>query len=210
MQYFPNVEYSRRVLQGVVDSLTDGGALFVGDVRSLPLLEAFHTSVQMDQAPDDLPGAQLTTGLRDHLQACLPPYMAPSAFVFLASLPLTPNGKLDRKALPAPDIPVKSSDEYAPPRNPEEQQLCTIWQDVLGLNRVGVHDNFFHLGGHSLLAMQVISRVRGAFEVELPVSTLFTGPTVAQLAACLEQLTAVRGLTQSDVRDDIQYKKVTL
>ncbi len=413
IQYFPNVDYLRRVLEGVVDSLTDGGALFVGDVRSLPLLEAFHTSVQMYQAPDDLPGDQLhqrvqralqaegelvvdpeyfrglcqelprlshveillkrgrddneltryrydaflyvgsafetveisqsidwagqrdlqvlearlreapatlevlgipnarvsadyrawqglgespdivgklrdgintavdpealwelgdrlgyaarvswsrdhgpdcvdvlfelladaelhrswvpgsrpvevsrssqannplqaqqrrdlTAGLRDHLQACLPPYMAPSAFVFLASLPLTPNGKLDRKALPAPDIPVKSSDEYAPPRNPEEQQLCTIWQDVLGLNRVGVHDNFFHLGGHSLLAMQVISRVRGAFEVELPVSTLFTGPTVAQLAACLEQLTAVRGLTQSDVRDDIQYKKVTL
>ncbi len=125
--------------------------------------------------------------LREHLRAGLPTYMVPSAFVFLEALPLTPNGKLDRKALPAPDGHVELDGPYVPPRNPVEEQLCAIWQEVLRLERVGVHDNFFELGGHSLLATQVISRVRGAFQVELPVAALFTGATVAELADALQQ-----------------------
>ncbi len=150
------------------------------------------------------------TELREHLQAGLPRYMLPSAFVFLESLPLTPNGKLDRRSLPATDGNPDLDDQFVPPRNPVEEQLCAIWQEVLHLERVGVQDNFFHLGGHSLLATQVISRVRGEFQVELPVAALFTGPTVAELEACLDQLTAVRRLSRSEAPDDSQYETVML
>ncbi len=137
-------------------------------------------------APADDTNVSAAT-LRDHLQAALPPYMVPAAFVFLDALPLTPNGKLDRKALPTPDEHLELEGQYVPPRNPVEEQLCGIWQEVLRVERVGVQDNFFHLGGHSLLATQVVSRVRGSFQVELPVAALFTGPTVAELAQSLEK-----------------------
>jgi acyl carrier protein len=150
------------------------------------------------------------SALREHLSASLPSYMVPWAFVFLEALPLTPNGKLDRRSLPAPEGPLELEGQYVPPRNPVEEQLCAIWQEVLRLERVGVQDNFFELGGHSLLATQVISRVRGAFQVELPVAALFTSPTLTQLAACLNELTATRRLGQSDVHDNPQREKFTL
>src|SRR5262249_17891809 len=111
--------------------------------------------------------------LREPLQARLPAYMVPSGFVFLPALPLTPNGKLDRRSLPAPDGNRERDGQYAPPRNPVEEQLCAIWQEVLRLDRVGVHDNFFELGGHSLLATQVVSRIRSTFAAELPLRSLF-------------------------------------
>jgi nonribosomal peptide synthetase DhbF len=150
------------------------------------------------------------TALREHLSAGLPAYMVPSAFVFLEALPLTPNGKVDRKGLPGPEGPLELEGQYVPPRNPVEEQLCGIWQEVLRLERVGVQDNFFELGGHSLLATQVVSRVRGAFQVELPVAALFTSPTLSQLAARLDELTATRRLGQSDVHDNPQREKFTL
>jgi acyl carrier protein len=110
--------------------------------------------------------------------------MAPSAFVFLDALPLTPNGKVDRKALPAPDGGRPDLEEaFVAPRTPVEEMLVEIWGEVLGVERVGIHDDFFELGGHSLLATQVISRVRSAFEVEIPLRSLFESPTVAGLAA---------------------------
>jgi acyl carrier protein/NRPS condensation-like uncharacterized protein len=112
--------------------------------------------------------------------------MVPSAFVFLEALPLTPNGKLDRRSLPAPDRHLERDGQYVPPRNPVEEQLCAIWQEVLRLDRVGVHDNFFELGGHSLLATQVVSRIRSTFAVELPLRVLFEFPTVAELALRVE------------------------
>ena len=98
--------------------------------------------------------------LREFLKERLPPYMLPSAFLFIDEFPLTPNGKLDRKALPSPEGPspeLKSS--YVAPRTPTEEALASIWCDVLNLKQVGIHDNFFDLGGHSLLATQVMSRV---------------------------------------------------
>ncbi len=132
---------------------------------------------------DDDPS--VTKELRDHLAQKLPAYMVPSAFVMLTELPLTPNGKVDRKALPEPGQSA-SEVEYVAPSTPIEEVLCEMWEQVLKLDRVGVHDNFFQLGGHSLLATQVISQVREIFDVELPLRRLFETPTVATLAAAVE------------------------
>jgi amino acid adenylation domain-containing protein len=132
---------------------------------------------------DDDPS--VTKELRDHLKQKLPEYMVPSAFVMLTELPLTPNGKVDRKALPEPGQSA-SEVEYVAPSTPIEEVLCEMWEQVLKLDQVGVHDNFFQLGGHSLLATQVISQVREIFDVELPLRRLFETPTVATLAAVVE------------------------
>jgi amino acid adenylation domain-containing protein len=126
--------------------------------------------------------------LRNYLKAKLPQYMVPSAFVLLDALPLTPNGKLDRKALPFPDASNTESDQnYVAPRTPDEEQIARIWTEVLGVNRVSIHDNFFDLGGHSLLATQLVSRVRKEFEIDLPLRSLFEAPTVAGMAAAVLQ-----------------------
>jgi len=125
--------------------------------------------------------------LRSFLRTKLPDYMVPSAFVVLDALPVTPNGKVDRDALPAPSQHRSElAEALAAPRTPGEEALATIWADVLKLDTVGAHDNFFDLGGHSLLAVQVVSRVRKAFHVELPLRSLFQTPTVAGLAATIE------------------------
>ena len=120
--------------------------------------------------------------LRDFVKSALPDYMLPSAFVFLAVLPLTPNGKLDRGALPAPEEAGPGRDGWVAPSGPVEGILAGIWAEVLGRERVGARDDFFELGGHSLLATQVVSRVRGVFQVELPLHRLFDEPTVEGLA----------------------------
>jgi amino acid adenylation domain-containing protein len=120
--------------------------------------------------------------LRDHLGRRLPEYMVPSVFVVLDALPRTPNGKVDRKALPAPGRVRGDEETYAAPTDPTEELLAGFWGEVLGVERVGIHDNFFSLGGHSLLATQVISRVREALGVELPQREVFEAPTVAALA----------------------------
>ncbi|HYN83767.1 MAG TPA: amino acid adenylation domain-containing protein, partial [Pyrinomonadaceae bacterium] len=126
--------------------------------------------------------------LRRHLKEQLPDYMIPAAFVTLDALPLTPNGKVDRRALPAPDEsrPELEAD-YEAPRTPTEELLASVWADLLGVGRVGVRDDFFELGGHSLLATRVVSRVREACGVELPLRALFESPNVAALAELVER-----------------------
>jgi acyl carrier protein len=116
--------------------------------------------------------------------------MVPSAFVVLDTLPLTPSGKVDRRVLPAPDRFMSALDEaLVPPRTPAEETLGAIWCEVLELKHVGVHDDFFtDLGGHSLLATQLVSRVRDAFGIELPLRRLFETPTIAELAVAIEAL----------------------
>ncbi|HXO41670.1 MAG TPA: amino acid adenylation domain-containing protein, partial [Thermoanaerobaculia bacterium] len=125
------------------------------------------------------PGAE---ELRAFLRERLPEPMVPAAFVWLAALPLTPNGKLDRRALPAPQWERGEQEVLAPPRNPAEELLLGLWREVLGVERIGIHDSFFALGGHSLQAARLVSRVRRAFDVELPLAALFEAPTVAGLA----------------------------
>jgi acyl-coenzyme A synthetase/AMP-(fatty) acid ligase/acyl carrier protein len=127
--------------------------------------------------------------VRNFLVGQLPGYMIPSAIVWLKALPLTPSGKLDRKALPILDrAQLGAGEAFVPPRSPLEQTLAGIWAEVLRVERIGVHDNFFELGGHSLLAMQVISRVRTAFQVDLPLPSFFAAPTVAGLADSIETI----------------------
>jgi amino acid adenylation domain-containing protein/FkbH-like protein len=128
-------------------------------------------------------GSVNTEKLREGLKTALPAYMVPTAFVLLERLPLTPNGKVDRKALPAPPENRSGlSEDFVPPSSPIEQQLTTIWREVLHMNEIGVRDNFFDLGGNSLLAVQIISRIRESFDVELPISALFDAPTMSLLA----------------------------
>ncbi|MBO1542134.1 non-ribosomal peptide synthetase, partial [Pseudomonas sp. OA65] len=122
--------------------------------------------------------------LRTHLQAQLPAYMVPAAYVRLDALPLTPNGKLDRKALPAPDPDAVISRGYEAPQGDTETVLAQIWEDLLGLEQVGRHDHFFELGGHSLLAVSLIERMRQA-GLSADVRVLFGQPTLAALAAAV-------------------------
>ena len=126
--------------------------------------------------------------LREFLRGRLPEFMVPSYFVLLETLPLTPNGKIARRALPAPeDVGRTDATDYVAPQSDTEKALAEIWADVLGAARVGVNDNFFDMGGHSLVATQVISRLRDAFHVALPLRALFEAPTVRSLAAMIEQ-----------------------
>ena len=123
--------------------------------------------------------------LRDHLRGKLPEYMLPAAFLTLTAFPLTTSGKIDRLALPAPERNLETEDGYIAPRGALEEVLSTIFAEVLKLERIGVRDNFFELGGHSLSATQIVSRVRDAFQVELPVRKIFEYPAVEDLAQAL-------------------------
>ena len=350
VQYFPSVAYLLRVLEGAVNATRSGGVVFVGDVRSLPLLEAFHTSVELAKAdaalpldqlrqlirkrvgdeeelildpaffaalkthlpqishveimpkrarvqneltrfryqvvihvgeqaapaapltwldyqnvtnertseaaravamlerlaaqngegptnvgefkellseekglPEQSPGPSresslrhkawsefannplqarfarsLVPQLRNALAEQLPDYMLPSSFVVLDEWPLTPGGKIDLHALPAPDS-ARSPERgtLVAPRTPVEQTLAAIWSELLGLERIGIHDNFFESGGHSLLATQLISRVREKFQVEIALRQLFERPTIELFARVIEE--APRGSADSHI-----------
>jgi acyl carrier protein len=119
--------------------------------------------------------------MRRFVKSVLPEYMTPSAFVLMKEWKLTPNGKIDRKQLPVPEENFVQT-EYAAPQTPVEEKLVEIWSNLLRKERIGVNDNFFDLGGHSLLATQVVSRIRDAFGVNIPVRALFETPTIAALA----------------------------
>lgn len=162
-------------------------------------------------AREDIPGDKVLVGyvvtadgrridageLRRHLQRTLPDYMVPQYFVTLERFPLTPNGKIDRARLPAPERRAESAERYVEPRNPTEQRLARIWAEVLGLERLGVHDDFFDLGGHSLKAVRMLSAVAEAFKVELPLQTLFQASTIAGLAEKLDEALGTRSTGNS-------------
>ncbi|ACU37468.1 non-ribosomal peptide synthetase [Actinosynnema mirum] len=152
-----------------------GAAVVVRDVGGEPALVGYATGEGLD------PGG-LTTWCRDRL----PGYLVPTAVVLLDALPLTVQGKLDTAALPDPTTTAPG--EHVPPGTPTEVVLAQIWAEVLGVDRVGLHDDFFALGGHSLRAVATASRVRTAFDCPLAVRELFDNPTVALLAAEVERL----------------------
>ena len=127
---------------------------------------------------------RLVPALREYLRERVPDYMVPSAIVLLDALPLTPNGKVDRRNLPSPEgRRVELERGFVAPRTQVEQQIARVWQEVLGLETVGVHDNFFDLGGHSLLMVRVHGRLSEVLEGELSIVDLLHYPTVASLAA---------------------------
>ncbi|MEJ7747358.1 MAG: amino acid adenylation domain-containing protein, partial [Luteimonas sp.] len=134
----------------------------------------------------------LIDALRRHLAASLPDYMMPAAFVLLASLPLSPNGKIDRKALPEPDAAQQAT--YVAPRTQEQRLLCALAQEVLGVELVGITDNFFQLGGHSLTATRLVARINQAFKVVLPLRVVFQSQTLEALAREVAQLEGGCGL----------------
>jgi len=126
--------------------------------------------------------------LRQHLRQTLPEYMVPATFVAMTSLPLNANGKMDRNALPPPEHPMgETARQFTVPRDDLEAQLTKIWEDVLGIQPIGVEDHFFDMGGHSLLAVRLVARIEKAFRKKIPVATIFQSPTIAQLAAALRE-----------------------
>jgi amino acid adenylation domain-containing protein len=213
--------------------LSDGNIEFLGrldnqvkirgfriELGEIELTLAQHATVQqcVVMAREDIPGEQhlvvyiiphqqqtsTPNELRRFLKQKLPDYMVPSTFVFIDTLPLTPNGKIDRRALPVPDQSRPALEEtFVAPRTPIEQQITDIWASILKLENVGIHDNFFALGGHSLLATQVISRLRQALKVELPLRVLFEAPTVAELSSRIETVRWASQQLQVSVSDTI-------
>jgi amino acid adenylation domain-containing protein len=129
---------------------------------------------------------RLRDALRTHLEERLPGYMVPASIMFIDELPLTTNGKLDRRALPAPEWERQRELAFVAPRTAAELLIAEIWQDILGVERVGADDNFFHLGGHSLLAARAVARARESANVELSVISLFEYPTLAAFAGRVE------------------------
>lgn len=140
--------------------------------------------------------AVLVSDLREYLQDQLPDYMVPATFVLLTEFPLTPSGKVDRRALPDPRVAaVQTQNDYSAPRTEMQQTLAAMYAQILGLDRVGIHDNFFRdLGGHSLLATQLVSRLRETWEIELPLRRFFEAPTVARLAVEISRIKATNNV----------------
>ncbi|MGF6813136.1 amino acid adenylation domain-containing protein [Paraburkholderia sp. Clong3] len=179
-----------RVRDAVVVAREDrtGQMRLVAYVVYAPEAGAQHEAGAQEEDQGALAGA-----LRAHLGARLPDYMVPAAFVRLAALPLTANGKLDRKELPVPDDDAYARAAHAAPQGEIETALAGIWAELLGLERVGRHDHFFELGGHSLLAVQLLSRLSRAVGVDVPLTTLFARPVLADLAASIVEVLSRSG-----------------
>jgi len=160
--------------------------------------------------------------LRSFLRARLIEHMVPSAFVLLDEMPLTPNGKINRRALPAPEVSRPELEQrYVAPRNDIEVALVDMWQEVLGINEIGVSDNFFDLGGHSLKATRLLSKVRSIFRTQLPLSVVFEETTIEALARALVEhepqpgqtakiahvLQRIKSIPPADLKDELERKR---
>ncbi|MGO4773894.1 amino acid adenylation domain-containing protein, partial [Flavobacterium sp. W22_SRS_FK3] len=141
--------------------------------------------------------------LQNQLRLSLPDYMVPQMWVILEAMPLTSNGKLDKKALPNPERSELSSKEYVAPRNETEAQLAAIWQELLGVERVGIYDNFFELGGHSLLATRLVSMIRKKIELEITIKDVFEFTRIEELSTYLRH----KEIKEKE-NQDITYKKI--
>ncbi|MEM8963523.1 MAG: amino acid adenylation domain-containing protein, partial [Acidobacteriota bacterium] len=167
------------------DDVDQAAVLVRGDEGDERLVAYLVPSTPGDE-PDEA-GPVDIAALRAHLAAALPEYMVPAAFLVMPSFPLTVNGKLDRKALPEPGGFERGEARFVAPRTATEISVAAVMADVLGVDQVGVHDDFFALGGHSLLATRLVARLRGELDLELPLRQVFTTPDVAGLAAAVDQ-----------------------
>jgi acyl carrier protein len=125
--------------------------------------------------------------LKKGLREKLPAYMVPTYFIFLDILPLTPNGKIDKKALPDINMSERKQSSYQAPESEMDSHLAKIWSDVLNVEKVGIDDDFFALGGNSLQAAQIIAQIRSHYQIEVPVKSLFTEPTISALSLLITQ-----------------------
>lgn len=176
------IESSLQACDNVIDSLTQ--------VKDDRLISYVVTSQPVD-----------ANEIKQKLRQSLPDYMVPSAVVSLSSWPLTPNGKIDRDALPDPEDTGRP--EYVAPRNETEEKLVAIWSEVLGVEKIGVHDSFFDLGGHSLLAARAVSKFRQAFEIDIQLRSLFELHTVADIAQYVETMQwAARSAEQAKANEE--------
>ncbi|MFM7547880.1 MAG: amino acid adenylation domain-containing protein, partial [Cyanobacteriota bacterium] len=187
------IEAALRGCDGIRDAVVLAREDSPGEKRLVAYVTAYAVAGSADTVAGDVDAAGLPAVLKAHLQSSLPEYMVPAAFVVLESFPLTPNGKLDRKALPAPEVDAYATGVYAPPAGPVEEALAALWGELLGIERVGRHDDFFALGGHSLLAVQVISRLRSSLGLEVSLAELFARPVLAEFAAGLADADATDG-----------------
>ncbi len=188
----------------------------VGEVESRlrehPLVRDAVVVVWQDRLVAYVAGQQgvATDQVREWLGERLPEYMVPAVLILLDELPRTVGGKVDRDRLPDPDghRPALSG-EYVGPRNPTEEAIAEVWKEVLQVDRIGIHDNFFDLGGHSLLATRVVIRLRAAFGCDIGVRTLFERPTVTRLAAAVEEqlMREIAGMTGEDVEQALKEQQ---
>lgn len=218
----------------IVRYLSDGNIEFLGRIDHQVKIRGFrielgeieavlNTHLQIQQAVviarEDPPGNKrlvayivtrdesLTTNqLREFLLSKLPEYMVTKAFVTLDTLPLTPNGKIDRKALPAPDGEIIREHEYVAPRTASEEIIANIFASVLGVQNVGIHDNFFEIGGHSLLMVKVHSQLSEQFNIDLSLIDLFRYPTISSL---VEYLSRVKKESSLVYTTDIETEKIS-
>jgi amino acid adenylation domain-containing protein len=189
-------------IEAVLDTCSDvdqSVVLLREDVPGLPQLVAYvaRADLQFDKA-----------AAQEVLAAELPDYMLPGAYVVLPDLPVTPNGKIDRRALPAPEAP-QSTEEYVAPRNPLETEVAQIWAELLGVDQVGLRDDFFALGGHSLIAMQLVSRIAASKGVQLPIDSVFITPTLEALCASIAQSGKTENNNISTIRRSSRRKPST-
>nr|WP_236840868.1 non-ribosomal peptide synthetase [Bradyrhizobium sp. CCGE-LA001] len=171
------IEFRLNEHADVADSVVLAQRDHAGDARLVAYVAA-GGSVRRDSG-------EFAGALRDHLRACLPDYMVPSAFVRLDALPLTPNGKVDRKALPVPEDDAFARRRFEPPRGEAEQIVANVWAELLGVDRIGRSDHFFELGGHSLLAVRMLERLQ-RHGLRTDARTLFAKPVLADFAASLD------------------------
>ncbi|HVT61657.1 MAG TPA: amino acid adenylation domain-containing protein [Thermoanaerobaculia bacterium] len=176
---------------------------FAGDAPGDKRLAAYVVAAASSGAPAS-PAVPAAGELRAFLRQSLPDYMVPASFQLLVALPLTGNGKIDRRALPAPGKqPAEAARDYAAPRTDVETALAAICGEALGVERLGIHDDFFELGGDSLMAVRAIFRIRKTVGVELPVRSFFDAPTVAGLAELVEELVLeqIEEMSDEEVRE---------
>src|SRR5581483_5571924 len=150
------------------------------------------------------PGGEAVTAeqLRTHLSSLLPAYMVPAAYVRLEQLPLTPSGKLDRRSLPSPDASAYAAPEYEAPQGPMETTMAAIWGELLEVDRIGRHDDFFERGGHSLLMLKLVMRLQQAFGLDVKITDVFEHPVLADLARALQNAHGQRAILPPITRAD--------
>jgi amino acid adenylation domain-containing protein len=187
-----------------------GFRIELGEIESVldrhPLVSASVATVREDAPGDQRLVAYVVTAgddppdvedLRRLLRTKLPPFMVPSTFVIVEAFPVTANGKLDRTALPAPDgARPRLAGSYVPPESPLQETLASVWREILGVDRVGIDDDFFDLGGHSLLAVKMLAGVQEELGIDLYLGRIFESPTIRQLAAAVSD--QLLGAAQDD------------